>query len=95
MILGEIGDLRAVEPLMRALESRLKEDRGYSVANNAAEALRKLGDPRAIESLKRFVQNNQQYLPTFIPSPSWLERIALQEALEQANWAIKELEKVI
>ncbi|BCL34130.1 SMI1/KNR4 family protein [Nostoc sp. MS1] len=95
IILGEIGDLRAVEPLMRALESRLKEDRGYSVANNAAEALRKLGDPRAIEPLKRFVQNNQQYLPTFIPSPSWLERIALQEALEQANWAIKELEKII
>ncbi|OUL25627.1 SMI1/KNR4 family protein [Nostoc sp. 106C] len=93
IILGEIGDLRAVEPLMRALESRLKQDRGYSVANKTAEALRKLGDPRAIKSLKLFLQNNKQILPTFIPSPSWLERIALQEAREEAKWAIKELEK--
>ncbi|OUL30395.1 hypothetical protein BV378_04185 [Nostoc sp. RF31YmG] len=93
MILGETGDLRAVEPLMRALEYRLTEDRGYSVANKAAEALRKLGDLRAIKSLKLFLQNNKQILPTFIPSPSWLKRIALQEAREEAKWAIKELEK--
>ncbi|BAY10387.1 HEAT repeat domain-containing protein [Calothrix sp. NIES-2098] len=93
MILGEIGDLRAVEPLMRALESRLIQDCGYSIANKAAEALRKLGDPRAIKSLQLFLQKHKHILPLFIPSPSWLERIALQEAREEAKWAIKELEK--
>ncbi|MBD2197706.1 MULTISPECIES: HEAT repeat domain-containing protein [Calothrix] len=93
IILGEIGDLRALEPLMRALEYRLNEDHGYSIANTVAEVLRKLGDPKAIKSLKLFLQKNKQILPIFIPSPSWLKRISLQEARKKAKFAIKELDK--
>lgn len=46
LMLGKIGDLRAVEPLIRALEAP-----GYQTPMFAAEALGKLGDPRAIEPL--------------------------------------------
>lgn len=93
MILGELGDLRAVEPLMRALEHRLSGDSRYAVANQAAEALGKLGDTRAIGALKQFLQNNRSILPVFVPSLSWCHRIALSEAREKANWALKQLER--
>ena len=46
--LGEIGDQRFVEPLMRALN-----DEGYGVKRGAAEALGKIGDGRAVEPLIR------------------------------------------
>ncbi len=44
--LGELGDVRAVEPLLQ----RLGGSYGY-VRRAACEALGKLGDPRAIEPL--------------------------------------------
>lgn len=44
--LGEIGDARAVEPLIQTLE-----DRDSLVAGKAAQALGRIGDARAVEPL--------------------------------------------
>jgi HEAT repeat protein len=46
LMLGKLGDIRAVEPLIRALEAP-----GYQTPLYAAEALGKLGDSRAVEPL--------------------------------------------
>ncbi len=45
-LLGELGDLRAIEPLIAVLR-----DESKMLIETAAEALGKLGDPRAIDSL--------------------------------------------
>ena len=45
-VLGEIGDQRAVEPLIAALK-----DNTWKVRINAMEALGKIGDQRAVEPL--------------------------------------------
>jgi HEAT repeat protein len=45
--LGQIGDPRAVDPLVGCLK-----DWSWSVRRVAAEALGQLGDPRAVEPLK-------------------------------------------
>jgi len=45
-VLGEIGDARAVEPLLAALK-----DKDVYVRENAVEALGKIGDTRAVEPL--------------------------------------------
>lgn len=46
LMLGKLGDPRAVEPLIDALDAP-----GFQTPLYAAEALGKLGDPRAIEPL--------------------------------------------
>lgn len=46
LMLGKLGDTRAVDPLIRALEAP-----GFQTPLYAAEALGKLGDSRAIEPL--------------------------------------------
>lgn len=46
LMLGKLGDPRAVDPLIRALDAP-----GHQTPLYAAEALGKLGDPRAIEPL--------------------------------------------
>lgn len=46
LMLGKLGDARALEPLIRALDAP-----GYQTPMNAAEALGNLGDARAIEPL--------------------------------------------
>lgn len=46
LMLGKLGDLRAVEPLIRALDAP-----GYQTPLYAAQALGQLGDARAIEPL--------------------------------------------
>ena len=46
LMLGKIGDMRAVNPLIRALDAP-----GFQTPLYAAEALGKLGDSRAIEPL--------------------------------------------
>ncbi len=46
--LGEIGDARAVEPLIKALS-----DSNENVRENAADTLGEIGDARAAESLIR------------------------------------------
>jgi HEAT repeat protein len=52
MMLGKLGDARAVEALIDALGAP-----GFQTRVNAAESLGKLGDPRAIPALLRVVQN--------------------------------------
>lgn len=55
LMLGKLGDTRAVEPLIRALDTP-----GFQITLNAVEALGKLGDPRAIEPLKRFLNTDHE-----------------------------------
>jgi HEAT repeat protein len=47
LMLGKLGDLRAVEPLIEALDAP-----GFQTPLYAAQALGQLGDPRAIEPLR-------------------------------------------
>jgi len=49
--LGEIGDTRAVEPLIQALSYRGKYGFYWQVRMNAANALGEIGDARAVEPL--------------------------------------------
>jgi len=53
--LGEIGDVRAVEPLIETLD-----DENSDVCRNAAQALGKLGDKRAIEPLNRVLNKKHE-----------------------------------
>lgn len=55
LMLGKLGDARAVDPLIRALDTP-----GFQITLNAVEALGKLGDPRAIEPLKRFLNTDHE-----------------------------------
>lgn len=51
LMLGKLGDRRAVEPLIEALDAP-----GYQTRVHAAQSLGKLGDPRAIPPLRRVVE---------------------------------------
>lgn len=53
LMLGYIGDARAVEPLIEALSAP-----GYQTPLHAAEALGRIGDPRAIEPLRRMLSTH-------------------------------------
>jgi HEAT repeat protein len=55
--LGKIGDSRAVEPLIRALN-----DSDRDVRWHAAKALGKIGDSRAVEPLIRALNNENPYV---------------------------------
>lgn len=56
MGLGEIGDDRAVEPLIKILENEWWE----SARGEAAEALGKIGDIRAIGPLKQALNDRYE-----------------------------------
>lgn len=56
-VLGEIGDARAVEPLIDALR-----DADYTVQWAAAEALGKIGDKKAVEPLITTLKAGDEYL---------------------------------
>ena len=53
-VLGEIGDVRAVEALIAVLKE------GYSVRRAAVEALGKIGDRRAVEPLSALVKDRDE-----------------------------------
>ena len=53
LMLGKLKDGRAVPPLIRALEAP-----GFLTPYNAAQALGKIGDPRAIDALLSFAGNS-------------------------------------
>lgn len=66
-VLGKIGDINAVRPLIYALDSKKKRDKNRYVRAKIAEALGKIGDERAVEVLKKealdefiFVRNKAQ-----------------------------------
>lgn len=54
LMLGKLGDARAVDPLIRALDAP-----GFQTPINAAQALGQIGDPRAIEPLVVFAANGR------------------------------------
>jgi len=68
--LGKIGDIRAVDPLITALETA-----NASTAVKIAEALGKLNDPRAIEALKRSLTSSHHSV-----------REASARSLKNLNW---------
>ena len=70
LMLGKIGDSRAVEPLIRALDAP-----GVQTPLYAAQSLGKLGDPRAIEALIRVMESHNDKT-----------REAAQEALEKLGY---------
>ena len=70
LMLGKIGDARAVEPLIRALDAP-----GYQTPLYAAQSLGKLGDARAIEPLIRAMESHNDKM-----------RDAAQEALEKLGY---------
>ncbi len=55
--LEELGDARAVEPLLARLE-----DEEWSVRGSAAEALGRLGDARAVEGLLARLEDEEGYV---------------------------------
>jgi len=70
LMLGKLGDARAVEPLIRALDAP-----GFQTPLYAAQSLGKLGDPRAIEPLLRAIESHNDKM-----------REAAQEALEKLGY---------
>ena len=70
LMLGKIGDARAVEPLIRALDAP-----GFQTPLYAAQSLGKLGDPRAIQPLVRAMESHNDKM-----------REAAQEALEKLGY---------
>jgi HEAT repeat protein len=53
LMLGKLGDARAVGPLIEALDAP-----GFQTPLHAAQSLGKLGDPRAIEPLLRLMETD-------------------------------------
>jgi HEAT repeat protein len=74
LMLGKLGDPRAVESLIDALDAP-----GYQTPIHAAEALGKLGDVRAIEPLVRVMDENNDRM-----------RDAAQRALRNLGYAFEE-----
>jgi HEAT repeat protein len=56
-MLGKLRDMRAVEPLIQALDAP-----GFKTPVYAAEALGKIGDPRAIRPLLSVMQSGNDTL---------------------------------
>jgi HEAT repeat protein len=70
LMLGKLGDPRAVDPLIRALDAP-----GYQTPLYAAQSLGKLGDRRAIEPLLRAMETHNDKM-----------REAAQEALGKLGY---------
>jgi PKD repeat protein len=84
-VLGEIGDARAVEPLIDALR-----DVDYTVQWDAAEALGKIGDKRAVEPLITTLKAEDGYLQDLAAEA--LGEIGDAEAVEPLIGALKDEE---
>jgi HEAT repeat protein len=76
LMLGKLGDPRAVDPLIRALDAP-----GHQTPLNAAQALGKLGDERAIEPLLMLAANGRDRT-----------RQAALDALDQLGYDTETLE---
>jgi HEAT repeat protein len=81
--LGELGDARAIEPLLQALR-----DRSSEVRTNAIEALAKLGDPRVVEPLIQCLQDSNFFVRA---KAAWaLAELGDVKAIEPLIQALKE-----
>jgi HEAT repeat protein len=78
LMLGKLGDTRAVDPLIRALDAP-----GYQTPLYAAEALGKLGDARAIPALLNLLNSTHDRY-----------REVAQEALRRLGYDANEPDKV-
>lgn len=78
LMLGKIGDSRAVDPLIEALGAP-----GFQTPLHAAQSLGKLGDPRAIEPLLRLMDTDHDKF-----------REAARESLTRLGYNIERLGKV-
>lgn len=86
LMLGKLGDLRAVDPLIRALNAP-----GYQTPLNAAESLGLLGDERAIPPLVHVAENSKDRLQAVATTA--LERLGYEAPEEvEAPTAEPELE---
>lgn len=74
LMLGKLRDVRAVEPLIQALDAP-----GYKTPVFAAEALGKIGDPRAVQPLLAAANSNNDSL-----------RAAAMEALKRLGHIVRE-----
>jgi HEAT repeat protein len=77
--LGEIGDMRAVEPLITALMNECETKHTFEVIEAVAEALGKFGDARAVESLI-VALNEYEYADSYNARKSG-QAVAAAEAL--------------
>jgi S1-C subfamily serine protease len=84
--LGQIGDARAVEPLLKALES---EDRW--IRRSAARALEKMNDKRVIQPLLwHLLEENEEDAEVRRSSARALARMQPMEAIESLAQALKD-----
>jgi len=97
--LGRAGDVRAVEPLIAALESLPMNDYTYGRRMSLASALGRLGDPRAIPVLERLVQTDTVRLDAWgmdigisVADQIALDRIAMTTATdaEVLAWLLRQ-----
>jgi len=84
--LGQIGDIRAVEPLLKALES---EDRW--IRRSAARALEEMNDERVIQPLMwHLLEENEEDAEVRRSSARALARMRRLEAIESLAQALKD-----
>ncbi|MBP2047009.1 HEAT repeat domain-containing protein [Methanobacterium aggregans] len=76
--LGNLGDERAVMPLVYALNGSRKKDRNKYIRGKAAEALGKIGDERAVKPLIKAIEDKNIYV-----------RLRAEDALERIRSAGK------
>lgn len=76
--LGKIGDERAVQPLIHALEGKRKNERNKYIRGKAAEALGLIGDERAVQPLIKALEDKNIYV-----------RLRAEDALERIRSAGK------
>ncbi len=87
-LLGQVGDARAIEPLIEALE-----DEHVGVQGAAANALGKLGDPRAVDYLHPMLSHHNPQLVVWVAYA--LTRLGhdhfdiLENALENPDVAVR------
>ncbi len=89
-VLGEIGDARAVEPLIEILKST--SDPGLQ--DSAVEALGKLGDSRAIPAIESILKDGS--LAARLKAIAALKRIGGRESIEAIKYAaLNDMNQVI
>jgi HEAT repeat protein len=91
-ILGQIGDPRAVEPLIEALEKVNGEDINQGECYWLIEALRKIGDPRAVEPIMAALDSGRY--TSVIPAEKFRKLIATVEDPNIRAAALERLERM-
>jgi HEAT repeat protein len=81
--LGKIGDERAVQPLIHALEGKRKNDRNKYIRGKAAEALGLIGDEKAVQPLIKALEDKNIYVR--LRAEDGLERI---RSAGKAYWIV-------